>query len=126
MGAAHGAYRTVGAIYRQGDVAAAGDSLAMNFLLDRSAENWRSELRRLRGIVGECDTGAPITATGALSGTFSWRGEHRRLEGTSFWLRPTRRPSSRFVSPSRRREPAAASPPDGAGRPKFRAGSHRR
>ncbi|HEX9933339.1 MAG TPA: serine hydrolase domain-containing protein [Allosphingosinicella sp.] len=75
------AYAAAGAVYRAGDVAAAGDLLAMNFLMDRSAENWRAELHRLRGEAGQCETAAAITPTGALSGTFSWRCEHGRIDG---------------------------------------------
>jgi CubicO group peptidase (beta-lactamase class C family) len=84
-------YAAAGEIYRRGDAAAAGDLLAMNFLMDRSAGNWRAELRRLRGEVGECDTAAPISPTGALSGTFSWRCEHGRLDG-QLLLAPTHPP----------------------------------
>ena len=85
------AYRAAAAIYRAGDVAAAGDLLAMNFLMDRSAENWRTELRRLRGEAGECETDAPISPTGALSGTFGWRCAHGRIEG-QLLLAPTHPP----------------------------------
>ena len=83
------AYRVAGAIYAAGDVAAAGGRLAMNFLMDRSAANWRAELARLKRQVGECDTSAPIAATGALSGRFGWRCAHGRLDGTLL-LAPTR------------------------------------
>ncbi|HYG29425.1 MAG TPA: serine hydrolase domain-containing protein [Allosphingosinicella sp.] len=82
------AYAAAGAVYRSGDIAAAGDLLAMNMLMDRSRENWRAELRRLRGETGQCDTGAPINPTGDLSGAFSWRCEHGRLEG-QLLLAPT-------------------------------------
>ena len=83
------AYRAAGAIYAAGDVAAAGNLLAMNFLMDRSAENWRAELARLKGQVGACDTAAPIAATGALAGRFAWRCAHGRIDG-SLLLAPTR------------------------------------
>jgi len=39
------AYRAVGTIYRQGDVEAAADQLAMNFLLDRDAAGWDAILQ---------------------------------------------------------------------------------
>lgn len=83
------AYRAAGAIYAAGDVRAAGDRLAMNFLMDRSAENWRAELARLKAQVGDCDTAAPIAATGALAGRFAWRCTHGRIDGTLL-LAPTR------------------------------------
>jgi serine-type D-Ala-D-Ala carboxypeptidase/endopeptidase len=86
------AYAAAGAIWRAGEVGVAGDLLAMNFLMDRSADNWRAELRRLRGEVGECDTGPALSPTGALSGTFSWRCEHGRLEG-QLLLAPTHPPT---------------------------------
>jgi serine-type D-Ala-D-Ala carboxypeptidase/endopeptidase len=82
------AYRAAGALYRAGDVSAAGKLLAMNFLMDRSAENWRAEVARLKREVGECDTAIPITATGALSGNFQWRCDRGRLNG-QLLLAPT-------------------------------------
>ena len=85
------AYRTVAAIYKQGDVAAAGDQLAMNFLMDRDASGWSRDLASLKQKVGDCDTTAPVTATGALSGEFTWRCAHGRVTG-SFLLAPTRPP----------------------------------
>jgi CubicO group peptidase (beta-lactamase class C family) len=85
------AYRTVGAIYAAGDVAIARDQLAMNFLLDRDVAAWSRELAELRAQVGECETSSPVTATGALSGDFTWRCTHGRLEG-SLLLAPTNPP----------------------------------
>jgi CubicO group peptidase (beta-lactamase class C family) len=85
------AYRAVGAIYRAGDVAAGGDVLAMNFLMDRDASAWARELARVKKQVGDCDTAAPVTATGALSGEFTWRCAHGRVEG-SVLLAPTHPP----------------------------------
>jgi D-alanyl-D-alanine-carboxypeptidase/D-alanyl-D-alanine-endopeptidase len=85
-----GVYAAVGTVYASGK-AFPDDVLAMNFLLDRSAEGWARELAKLRAQVGECETKAPITATGALSGTFMWRCERGRLKG-SLLLAPTRPP----------------------------------
>ena len=82
------AYRGAAVIWRAGDVAAASDLLAMNVLMDRSRDNWRAELGRLRGEVGECDTAAPVSPTGMLSGTFGWRCERGRISG-SLLLAPT-------------------------------------
>ena len=76
------AYRAVGAIYRQGNVAAGGDVLAMNFLMDRDAEGWGRDLEDLKKQVGECDTASTVTATSALSGEFTWRCEHGRVAGS--------------------------------------------
>jgi CubicO group peptidase (beta-lactamase class C family) len=85
------AYHAVATIYAKGSVTAAGDVLAMNVLLDRSAENWARELEKLKAQVGECDPSAPLTATGALTGEFTWRCAHGRVKG-SLTLAPTRTP----------------------------------
>jgi len=85
------AYRTVGAMYTAGSVAAASDQLAMNFLLDRDANGWSRDLAKLRAEVGECDTASPVEPTGALSGDFTWRCTHGRLKG-SLSLAPTQPP----------------------------------
>ena len=42
---------------------AAGDVLAMNFLMDRDAEHWARDLAGLKAQVGTCDTSAPIAPT---------------------------------------------------------------
>lgn len=83
------AYRTAGMMYRSGDVTTAREHLAMNFLLDRDADGWSSKLAKLKAEVGNCETTAPITATGTLSGDFTWRCSHGRIEG-SLTLAPTR------------------------------------
>lgn len=75
-------YAAAGAIYRAGEVNTANDLLAMNFLMDRSTANWKAEVLRLKQQVGACDTSAPITATGALAGKFTWRCATGRIEGT--------------------------------------------
>ena len=82
------AYAAAGAMYKAGDVAAAGKLLAMNFLLDRSAEDWKAEFARLKTDVGACDTGSPISPSGAMSGRFTWRCATGRLEG-ELLLAPT-------------------------------------
>jgi D-alanyl-D-alanine-carboxypeptidase/D-alanyl-D-alanine-endopeptidase len=85
------AYRTVKAIYQQGDVTVGAEELAMNFLLDRDTAGWARNLANLKKQVGECDTAAPISASSALSGEFTWRCAHGRLTG-SVTLAPTRPP----------------------------------
>jgi serine-type D-Ala-D-Ala carboxypeptidase/endopeptidase len=85
------AYGAVASMYAAGHVTSAGDVLAMNFLLDRSAEAWARELASLKAQVGNCETNARMVATGALSGHFTWRCEHGRLNG-SLLLAPTRPP----------------------------------
>ena len=64
----------------------------MNFLMDRSRENWAKELAGLRGEAGECETGSPIAPTGDLWGTFAWLCTRGRIEG-QLLLAPTTQPS---------------------------------
>jgi CubicO group peptidase (beta-lactamase class C family) len=85
------AYQTAGAIYGSGSVAGAAEQLAMNFLMDRSAENWSRELAKLKDEVGQCDTTSPIKANGSLAGTFTWRCANGRLNG-GLLLAPTNPP----------------------------------
>jgi CubicO group peptidase (beta-lactamase class C family) len=82
------AYRAAGGMYSAGNLGPAGKLLAMNFLMDRSAERWAVEFNRLKAAVGNCDTSAPITATGALAGTFQWKCERGRIDG-DLLLAPT-------------------------------------
>lgn len=81
-------YAAAGRIYAAGDVGAARDRLAMNFLMDGDADGWAKRLATLRGEVGACRTDAPVTATGGLSGSFTWTCERGRLAGTLL-LAPT-------------------------------------
>ena len=75
---------------------AAGDVFAMNFLMDRDADHWAAILADLKAM-GTCETGVPISPTGALSGDFTWRCERGRVNG-QFCLPPRRR---RAFNPSR-------------------------
>lgn len=84
-------YQRAAAMYRAGDVKAAGDDLAMNFLLDRSAENWSRAFQKLKGEVGDCDAQEPLVATGRRTGTFTWRCAHGSIRG-SIELSPTNPP----------------------------------
>jgi CubicO group peptidase (beta-lactamase class C family) len=97
-------YRTAGAIYTAGAIDPARNQLAMNFLMDRSEENWRRELARLKGETGTCRTDSPITATGALAGRFTWTCERANIDG-NILLAPTNPPtiqSLRFSVVARR------------------------
>jgi D-alanyl-D-alanine-carboxypeptidase/D-alanyl-D-alanine-endopeptidase len=85
------AYAAVAKMYASGTVTSVSDALAMNFLLDRSAENWARELVSLKTQVGDCETSEPIIASGALSGQFTWRCARGQLRG-SLLLAPTRAP----------------------------------
>jgi len=94
------AYAAVRTMFGAGAVTAAGDVLAMNFLMDRDAEHWARELAALKAQVGACDTTAPIAPTGALSGDFTWRCETGRVRG-SVLLAPTPAPSIQSLSLTR-------------------------
>ena len=85
------AYRTVGEIYKAGDVMAGRDLLAMNFLLDRDADGWGRDLANLKRQVGDCQTAEPLSASGELTGEFAWRCTHGRIRG-SLELAPTHPP----------------------------------
>lgn len=74
-------YVDLGRIWASGDVSVARDRLAMNFLMDRSVENWRTVLGTLKTDAGACAADAPITPTGTLSGTFRWTCEKGVIEG---------------------------------------------
>jgi CubicO group peptidase (beta-lactamase class C family) len=82
------AYRTVGAIYKGGAVTASKDQLALNFLMDRDAGGWARDLAKLKKAVGDCDTSAAISPTGAMAGEFKWRCATGRVSG-SVLLAPT-------------------------------------
>ena len=61
----------------------------MNFPMDRTAPNWAKVLAETKAKSGACDTAAPITAEGAMSGTFTWTCEKGTIKGTVL-LAPTR------------------------------------
>ncbi len=82
------AYAAAGSMFGAGDVAAGSRLLAMNFLMDRSAANWRAEFARLKAVVGDCRTNTPIQPAGALSGTFQWQCDRGKLDG-QLLLAPT-------------------------------------
>jgi CubicO group peptidase (beta-lactamase class C family) len=86
------AYGVARAMFDAGEIGSRREMLAMNFLMDRSAENWAQEFSRLKSKAGACRTDAPITATGALTGRFSWTCEHSTLEG-NLLLAPTNPPT---------------------------------
>ncbi len=86
------AYRAAAAMYAAGSLEPGRGLLALNFLMDRSAENWSREFARLKAQTGECRTDVPITATGALSGQFTWVCARTTLQG-NLLLAPTSPPT---------------------------------
>jgi D-alanyl-D-alanine-carboxypeptidase/D-alanyl-D-alanine-endopeptidase len=85
-------YRAAGAMFEAGAIDPGRNMLAMNFLMDRSEENWKREFARLKGETGTCRTDAPITGTGAMAGVFTWTCERATLNG-SLLLAPTNPPT---------------------------------
>jgi len=81
-------YAAAGRIYAAGDVLAARDRLAMNFLMDHDAAQWGKRIAAVKQEVGACASDAPIVATGALAGRFTWTCERGRVAGTIL-LAPT-------------------------------------
>ena len=79
-------------IWVAGDVLAANQGLAMNFLMDRDAAHWKDELARLKAEVGTCAAAEPITASTAMGGKFTWACTHGRISG-SVLLAPTSTPT---------------------------------
>jgi D-alanyl-D-alanine-carboxypeptidase/D-alanyl-D-alanine-endopeptidase len=94
------AYTAVGQMFASGSVTTSPDLLAMNFLMDRDTDHWARDLAALKTQVGACDTSAPIAATGALSGEFTWRCELGRVRG-SVLLAPTGTPQIQALSLTR-------------------------
>ena len=85
-------YRATGAMFAAGALDPGRSQLAMNFLMDRSEENWKREFTRIKGETGTCRTDSPITATGALAGRFTWTCERANIEG-NILLAPTNPPT---------------------------------
>jgi CubicO group peptidase (beta-lactamase class C family) len=83
-----------------GSVTVTTDLLAMNFLMDKDAEHWARDLAALKAEVGACDTTAPVRATGALSGEFTWTCATGRVRG-DILLAPTPTPQIQALSFSR-------------------------
>lgn len=80
------------AAYAAGRLAPLEGKLAMNFLLDRSADNWAAEFARLKADVGECPTAEPLAPIGALSTAFRLNCDKGRLDGMLL-LAPTAPPT---------------------------------
>ena len=80
------------AAYRAGELKPLEGRLAMNFLMDRSAENWAKEFARIRELVGDCATAEPLAPTGNLSTGFRWNCAKGKLDG-QILLAPTNPPT---------------------------------
>ncbi|WP_422058926.1 serine hydrolase domain-containing protein [Sphingopyxis sp.] len=82
-------YAASKAAYAAGNLGPLQGRLAMNFLMDRSAENWAAEFAKLKAEVGDCPADDPLTPTGAMSTAFRLDCDKGKLDGTLL-LAPTR------------------------------------
>lgn len=80
------------AAYSAGTLEPLQGRLAMNFLLDRSPENWAKEFARLKALVGDCPTAEPLAPSGSLSTAFRWNCAKGKLDG-QILLAPTNPPT---------------------------------
>ena len=78
--------------FKAGSLAPLQGKLAMNFLMDRNAENWVAEFAKVRQQVGQCTSAEPLFATGALSTAFRWNCERGHVNG-QILLAPTNPPT---------------------------------
>jgi CubicO group peptidase (beta-lactamase class C family) len=85
------AYAAAAKIFTAGSVTAAGDVLAVNFLMDRDAEHRARDIAALKAEVGTCETTPSIAPTGALTGDFTWTCDRGRVRG-QILLAPTPAP----------------------------------
>lgn len=53
----------------------------MNFLMDRSVENWAKQLATAKAKAGDCDTSALIVPIGNLTGRYNWTCKTGQLSG---------------------------------------------
>jgi serine-type D-Ala-D-Ala carboxypeptidase/endopeptidase len=74
-------YATAQAVWTKGSVAGIDAKFSMNFPMDRTAENWAKLLTELHAKTGECDTTAPVVATGNLAGRFTWTCKTGKVNG---------------------------------------------
>ncbi len=80
------------AAYQAGALKPLEGRLAMNFLMDRSAENWAKEFARIKDIVGTCATAEPLRPQGYMTANFRWNCEKGKLDG-QILLAPTNPPT---------------------------------
>lgn len=76
------------AAYDAGNLGPLEGRLANNFLLDRSARSWASELKAVKAQAGACTTTDPLSPRGAMGTVFRWRCEKGFVDG-QLLLAPT-------------------------------------
>ncbi|MGB5078726.1 MAG: serine hydrolase domain-containing protein [Sphingorhabdus sp.] len=67
--------------YNAGNLEPFAGRLAMNFLLDRSSQNWGLMFAELKAQVGMCTNAGDLVPSGALSATFSWKCDRGTMSG---------------------------------------------
>lgn len=82
------AYALAGAMYQAGDIGPGRSGLAVNFLMDRPAEDWAREFGKLKTAVGDCRGQEPLVSGGLRTGDFTWHCQHGSLRG-ALELSPT-------------------------------------
>jgi CubicO group peptidase (beta-lactamase class C family) len=68
-------------VYAAGNLGPFEGKLAINFLMDRSAESWAKEIAMLKTQVGDCAKVETLKADTALSGNYRWICERGKLDG---------------------------------------------
>ncbi|MDG5487283.1 serine hydrolase [Sphingomonas sp. BGYR3] len=69
------------AAYAAGTLKPLEGKLAMNFLMDRSADNWALELARLKRQLGACTSAEPLAVQTRMQASFRWNCERGLLDG---------------------------------------------
>ena len=75
------AYDAARAAWKSGTVSAVAPMAAVNFFMDRTADNWKKVLADLKSQTGDCKTDAPITAQGMETGSFEWACQKGTVKG---------------------------------------------
>ena len=78
--------------YNAGSLTPLQGKLAINFLMDRSMDNWAAEFAKVRKQVGGCTSAEPLFATGALTTAFRWNCDRGHVNG-QILLAPTNPPT---------------------------------
>jgi CubicO group peptidase (beta-lactamase class C family) len=82
-------YSAAQTVWASGTVDALQGRVSMNFPMDRTAANWAKVLAEAKAEAGACESTSPISAAGAMSGTFTWKCEKGSIKGTVL-LAPTK------------------------------------
>lgn len=81
-------YEAARRTYDVGNLGPLEGKLAMNFLMDKSAENWVKDLAGLKSQVGECNAVEPLAPISAMAANFRLTCEKGQLDG-NILLAPT-------------------------------------